>query len=127
MVWDVKSAKLTVEDPSCLLLFLNMTNPTNDKSTTKPSKARLSSGLKPLSASGASSTLGDSEVSLEDRIRISFEQLGYPQLSAIQCTAEGDQLRLTGVLNSFYLKQVAQSVAVKIPGVRLVHNEIEVR
>lgn len=33
---------------------------------------------------------------------------------------------LTGQLKSFYLKQVAQSVAVKIPGVRSVRNEIEV-
>ena len=76
------------------------------------------------------SASGDSEIttlSLEDRVRISFEQLGYPQLNAIKCIAEGDQMLLTGVLNSFYLKQVAQSVAVKIPGVRDVRNEIEVR
>ncbi|MFT7634245.1 MAG: osmotically-inducible protein OsmY, partial [Mariniblastus sp.] len=32
-----------------------------------------------------------------------------------------------GELSSFYLKQVAQSVAVKIPGVREVRNEIQVR
>ncbi|MDG1875172.1 MAG: BON domain-containing protein [Mariniblastus sp.] len=66
-------------------------------------------------------------LSLEDRVRISFEQLGYPQLNAIKCSADGDQMLLSGVLNSFYLKQVAQSVAVKIPGVRSVSNQIEVR
>jgi hypothetical protein len=66
-------------------------------------------------------------LTLEDRVRISFEQLGYPQLNAIRCVAEGDQMLLTGELHSFYLKQVAQSVAVKIPGVRIVRNEIEVR
>lgn len=65
-------------------------------------------------------------LSLEDRVRISFEQLGYPQLNAVQCAAEGDLMRLSGQLNSFYLKQVAQSVAVKTPGVRSVENEIEV-
>ena len=66
-------------------------------------------------------------LTLEDRVRISFEQLGYPQLNAVRCNAEGDEMLLTGELHSFYLKQVAQSVAVKIPGVRSVRNEIEVR
>ena len=78
----------------------------------------------------AQSTTGDTKIttlSLEDRVRISFEQLGYPQLSAVKCLAQGDQMLLTGTLSSFYLKQVAQSVAVKIPGVRDVRNEIEVR
>jgi len=68
-----------------------------------------------------------SELTLEDRVRLSFDQLGYPQLNAVRCIAEGDQMLLTGQLHSFYLKQVAQSVAVKIPGVRVVKNEIEVR
>ena len=66
------------------------------------------------------------ELTLEDRVRISFEQLGYPQLNAVRCTAVGDLMRLSGELNSFYLKQVAQSVAVKTPGVRMVENEIKV-
>ncbi len=66
-------------------------------------------------------------LSLEDRVRISFEQLGYPQLHAVTCVAEGDRMRLTGTLNSFYLKQVAQSVAVKTPGVRAVENQITVK
>ncbi len=66
-------------------------------------------------------------LTLEDRVRISFEQLGYPQLNAVRCVANGDQMLLTGELSSFYLKQVAQSVAVKIPGVREVRNEIHVR
>jgi osmotically-inducible protein OsmY len=67
------------------------------------------------------------QLSLEDRVRLTFDQLGYPQLNSIHCVAKGDQMLLTGELNSFYLKQVAQSVVVKIPGVRTVRNEIEVR
>lgn len=67
-----------------------------------------------------------SSLSLEDRVRISFDQLGYSQLNAVQCRADGDSMLLTGKLKSFYLKQVAQSVAIKIPGVRSVRNEIEV-
>ena len=74
-----------------------------------------------------SSDSNSTALSLEDRVRLSFEQMGYPQLNAIKCTADGDRMLLTGVLRSYYLKQVAQSVAVKIPGVREVRNEIEVR
>ena len=83
-----------------------------------------------MTNSNAESQSADSQIailSLEDRVRISFEQLGYPQLNSVQCTATGDLMVLTGELSSFYLKQVAQSVAVKIPGVREVRNEIQVR
>jgi len=67
------------------------------------------------------------KLSTEDRLRASFDQFGYPQLVGLHCSVNGDQVLLSGELNSFYLKQVAQSVAVKIPGVREVRNEIEVR
>ena len=78
-------------------------------------------------AATESSNSDTTTLNLEDRVRLSFEEMGYPQLNAVNCTAEGDRMLLTGVLKSFYLKQVAQSVAVKIPGVREVRNEIDVR
>ena len=69
----------------------------------------------------------DSEVKfLEQQIRTSLSQLGYSQLNAIECSAQADEVLLTGQLDSFYLKQVAQSVVVKIPGVQTVRNEIVV-
>lgn len=66
-------------------------------------------------------------VSIEDLARKAFDQIGYSQLNGIELESKGDVLLLKGQLNSFYLKQVAQSVAVKIPGVQTVQNEIEVR
>ena len=63
----------------------------------------------------------------EELLRISFEQLGYQQLNNIDCRAEDNVLVLSGKLNSFYLKQIAQTVAMKIPGVASVHNLIEVQ
>ncbi len=95
-----------------------MTDSASQKKNSNQTPVRLSDNLVPESAS---------KLSLEDRLRLTFEKLGYPQLNAIQCSADGDQMKLSGELASFYLKQVAQSVAVKIPGVRIVHNEIEVR
>lgn len=64
---------------------------------------------------------------LDELLRISFEQLGYQQLNNIDCEVEDNVLVLTGKLKSFYLKQVAQTVAMKIPGVALVRNLIEVQ
>ena len=79
-----------------------------------------------MNKAGTTLESGGNEDSIEDRIRNSFSKLGYAQLNAVKCTAQGDQLLLTGELDSFYLKQVAQSVAIKIPGVRNVQNEIRV-
>lgn len=64
---------------------------------------------------------------LEELLRISFDQLGYQQLNNIRCEVEGNVMVLSGNLKSFYLKQVAQTVAVKIPGVASVRNQIEVQ
>ena len=64
--------------------------------------------------------------SLEQQLRDHFEQLGYPQLQGIGCKVEGDTVKLTGQLDSFYLKQVVQSVAVKIAGSHSIENLIEV-
>ena len=63
---------------------------------------------------------------LEEQIKSCFNQLGYAQLNAVKCKVDGDQILLTGELDSFYLKQVAQSVAIKIPGIRNVQNDIQV-
>jgi osmotically-inducible protein OsmY len=67
-----------------------------------------------------------SEATLEQRIQSTFERLGYSQLSAIHCSTEGDRIRLHGQLDSFYLKQVAQSVAMKVAGTSQIQNEINV-
>jgi len=64
---------------------------------------------------------------LEELLRISFDQLGYQQLNNVDCEVEENVLVLTGKLKSFYLKQVAQTVAMKIPGVASVRNLIEVQ
>lgn len=66
------------------------------------------------------------DLSLADRVRICIHRMGYPQLKTVDCQCEGDEILLKGQIDSFYMKQVAQEVATKTPGVRAVHNEIEV-
>lgn len=63
---------------------------------------------------------------IASRLRRTLNCLGYAQLNRVHCRIEGDEIVLLGELNSFYLKQVAQSVALKMPGVRNVRNEIVV-
>ncbi len=60
------------------------------------------------------------------QIRETMACLGYSQLSDVNCHWEEDQVVLRGELDSFYLKQVAQSVAIKISGSSSVRNEISV-
>jgi osmotically-inducible protein OsmY len=61
-----------------------------------------------------------------DQIERTLSCLGYAQLNNVRCVAHGDEITLTGQLDSYYLKQVAQSVAIKVPGVRNVRNDIQV-
>ena len=76
---------------------------------------------KPIDASDAP------KPSLVELLQISFDQLGYQQLNGVHCEVEGNVLILSGNLKSFYLKQIAQTVAVNIPGVASVRNLIEVQ
>ncbi|MDB2686840.1 BON domain-containing protein [Mariniblastus sp.] len=64
--------------------------------------------------------------SFQQKLRERFELLGYPQLQAVECSLEDGTVQLTGQVDSFYLKQVAQSVAAKIAGPHCVQNMIKV-
>ena len=66
------------------------------------------------------------DLSLADRVRICIHRQGYPQLQAVGCESEGDSVMLSGQIESFYMKQLAQEVATRTPGVRKVRNDIQV-
>lgn len=66
------------------------------------------------------------DLSLADRVRICIHRQGYPQLQAVGCESEGDSIKLSGEIDSFYMKQLAQEVATRTPGVRTVKNDIQV-
>ena len=50
----------------------------------------------------------------------------YPPLQRLSCQGEHDVVSLRGRVESFYLKQLAQTLVSHIPGVREVQNEVEV-
>jgi len=61
-----------------------------------------------------------------NRVEVSLQGLGYPQLSALTCESKGSTVILKGELASYYMAQVAQSIASKVPGVRRVVNKVKV-
>ena len=64
--------------------------------------------------------------SIATRVKNSLLQLGYSQMRTVQCQAVGSTIVLTGELDSFYMAQVAQTIAAKVPGVRGVENRVNI-
>ncbi|QDT32364.1 BON domain-containing protein [Thalassoglobus polymorphus] len=60
------------------------------------------------------------------RVCRAITELGYPEHSSVKCESDGSTVTLNGKLSSFYLLQIAQAIAMEVPGVRTVVNKIEV-
>lgn len=61
------------------------------------------------------------------QIRQALARTGYGQLRRIRVTATpGGRVRLEGRVSSFYLKQVAQTAVLAVPGVKRVENDLQV-
>jgi hypothetical protein len=63
---------------------------------------------------------------LHDAVIVALGSSGYRLLRNVECKVLEDLVILTGILPSFYLKQVAQTIAMGIDHVREVRNMIEV-
>lgn len=57
-------------------------------------------------------------------VRELFTQSSYAQLKRIHCDFEKGVLVLKGELPTYFLKQIAQSLATHAPGVRTISNRI---
>ena len=66
------------------------------------------------------------DVSIADRVRICLYEPGYPQLNQLTCESNGSTVVLKGELSSFYLAQLALSIATKVKGVQRVVNKVKV-
>ena len=66
------------------------------------------------------------EPSLASRISADFFHSGYGPLRSLSVMANGGVVTLEGRVPNFYLKQLAQHRAIRIPGVILVDNQIKV-
>lgn len=59
-------------------------------------------------------------------VRARLQASGYYYLRALECECRCGKLVLRGCLPTYYLKQVAQTLASRTPGVESVANEIEI-
>lgn len=59
-------------------------------------------------------------------VRARLQTSGYYYLRALECDCQRGKLVLRGCLPTYYLKQVAQTLASRTPGVESVANEIEI-
>ncbi len=65
-------------------------------------------------------------ISIERVTRERLSKSGYTSLRDVSCLAAEDVLVLEGRLPSYYLKQVAQEIALSVSGVRGIVNRIKV-
>ncbi len=69
---------------------------------------------------------GERPLSLAEIAAARLATCPYPPLQRLSCQGEFDVVSLRGRVESFYLKQLAQTLVSHIPGVREVQNEVEV-
>lgn len=64
---------------------------------------------------------------LTEQICQALDRSGYGQLRRVRVAARPNgRVRLDGAVSSFYLKQIAQTVVLSVPGVTRIHNELQV-
>lgn len=66
------------------------------------------------------------ESALSARVKRCLAESGYRPLSLVSIREHEGVLTLYGSLPTFYLKQLAQEVVGKVPGVDRIHNRIQV-
>jgi osmotically-inducible protein OsmY len=66
------------------------------------------------------------ELGLAERVGRALRATGYGPLRGIEVTVHARLVTLGGRVPSYYLKQVAQTTALAVPGARQVRNDLEV-
>jgi len=70
--------------------------------------------------------LTTSRSELASRVRLTLDRADYPVFHGLTVTEDEGTIVLDGRLPSYYLKQVAQTVAASVNGVRRVVNHVQV-
>jgi osmotically-inducible protein OsmY len=66
------------------------------------------------------------DLSLAERVDRALRATGYGSLRGVEVTVHGRYVILGGRVPSYYLKQVAQTTALTVPGARHVRNDLDV-
>ena len=68
----------------------------------------------------------EGEVRLAERVERALRAAGYGPLRGIEVTAQARLVILCGRVPSYYLKQIAQTTALAVPGALQVRNDLDV-
>ncbi len=66
------------------------------------------------------------DLCLAERVAQALRASGYPPLHAIEVSVRDQVVILQGCVPSYYLKQLAQTVAMETAGVRNLRNDVQV-
>lgn len=78
------------------------------------------------STHACSGTLADDALARQRAVELALGRAGYPELQQVEVCEVDGRIELTGTVRSYYLKQMAQTAALQVPGVEEVRNEIVV-
>lgn len=68
----------------------------------------------------------DWDLDLKTRVEAALKRAGYCGLHELDVHAHEGMVLLKGQINTYYMKQLAQTIAMKVPGVEILENRIEV-
>lgn len=68
----------------------------------------------------------DRDLRIREQVLTAFQESGYHRLCRLTCLVFGGAVLLKGRVSAFYLKQLAQTLAMQTADVRAVQNEIVV-
>ena len=69
---------------------------------------------------------GQEDLCLAERVERALRATGYGPLRGVEVTVHARLVILGGRVPSYYLKQVAQTTALAVPGARHVRNDLDV-
>ena len=68
----------------------------------------------------------DNKHSFHETARVALKRVLPGLVGEVRCTFNADQARLNGVVTSYYEKQIAQEVLMRIPEIDSIVNELKV-
>lgn len=80
-----------------------------------------------LSGAASSCTARPVDGRLAERISRALQSTGRRALLEIEITVQARIVVLRGQVSSYYLKQVAQEIAMTVRGIRQIHNYLDVK
>jgi osmotically-inducible protein OsmY len=66
------------------------------------------------------------DIRLSEHVAHALRETGYPALREVKIAVRRRMIRLNGRVPSYYLKQVAQTTALAVPGIQCIDNDLEV-